>query len=91
MNKILTILLSLFDQSFSAFAKPENEAIYKQFFRRYVQKKQIHTNRQMLGNCPNGLQLCYLISKTLTFCEGTNSQCKKCDRSVLEEDYQLNF
>ena len=38
MNKILTILLSLFDQSFSAFAKPENEAIYKQPFRRYVEK-----------------------------------------------------
>ena len=41
--------------------------------------------------CPSRLQLCYLISKTLTLCEGTNSQCKKRDGSVLEEDYQLNF
>ena len=38
MDKMLTILLSLFDQSFSAFARPENEAIYNQSFRRYVQK-----------------------------------------------------
>ena len=41
--------------------------------------------------CPNRLQLCYLISTTLTLCEGTNSQCKKRDRSVFEEGYQLNF
>ena len=41
--------------------------------------------------CPSRLQVCYLISTTLTLCEGTNSQCKKRDRSVLEEEYQLNF
>ena len=38
MDKMLTIVLSLFDQPFSAFAKPENEAIYNHSFRRYVQK-----------------------------------------------------
>ena len=38
MDKILTIILSLFDQSFSAFEKPEKEDIYDQSFRRYVQK-----------------------------------------------------
>ena len=39
----------------------------------------------------SSLQLRHLISKTLTLFEGTNSQCKKRDRSVLEDDYQLNF
>ena len=38
IDKILTIILSLSDQPFSAFAKPEKEAIYNQSFRRYVQK-----------------------------------------------------
>ena len=38
MDKILTILLSLFVQPFPAFAKPEKEDIYNQSFRRYVQK-----------------------------------------------------
>ena len=38
MDKILTILLLLFDQPYSAFAKPEKEAIYNQSFPRYAQK-----------------------------------------------------
>ena len=38
MDKILTILLLLFDQPFSAFVNPEKEAIYNQSFPRYVQK-----------------------------------------------------
>ena len=51
MDKMLTILLSLFDQPFSAFAKPENKAITTLFVDTY--KKQIHTNdenSQILGN-----------------------------------------